>query len=86
MRRIFKEMIEALNKKDFNGMNRKINRLSRRQTSFNNDFKVFENNLNKLNNVIHPISMNDMFMSENKISNRKISLMSNNLTKEKEKS
>ena len=86
MRRIFKEMIEALNKKDFNGMNRKINRLSRRQTSFNNDFKVFENNLNKLNNVIHPISMNDMFMSENKFNNRKISLMSNNLTKEKEKS
>ena len=85
MRRIFKEMIDTLNKKDFSGMNRKINRLSRRQTSFNNDFKAFENNLNKLNNVIHPISMNDMFMSENKISNPKFSLRSNNLIKEKEK-
>ena len=29
MRRIFKEMIEALTKKDFSGMNRKIYKLQR---------------------------------------------------------
>ena len=66
MRRMFKEMIDALNTKDFSGINRKMKRLSRRQTMMNNDFKVFENNLNKMNmnNEVRPISLNDMFMSE----------------------
>ena len=82
MRRIFKEMIEALTKKDFSGMNRKINKLQRRSTMMNNDFKIYEDNLN---NILHPISMNDMFMSE-KNNKPKFSLKNNNLLREREKS
>ena len=85
MRRIFKEMIDTLNKKDLGGMNRKINKLKRRQTMMNTDFKIIENDSNNINNIVHPISMNDMFMSENKNNNRKFSLKNNSISREKEK-
>ena len=83
MRRIFKEMIEAINKKDFGGMNRKINKLTRRQTMINSDFKIIENDLN---NIVHPISMNDMFMSENKNISKQFSTKNNNILRDREKS
>ena len=97
MRRMFKEMLEAINNKDFSGLNRKANRLARRQTMINNDFKKFENNLNNINNVVHPISMNDMFNNENKNYNQlssnnglslnnRLSLNNNNVFSEKERS
>ena len=82
MRRIFKEMVEAINKKDFGGMNRKINKLTRRQTMINSDFKIIENDFN---NIVHPISMNDMFMSENKNNTKKLSLKNNNILRDREK-
>ena len=82
MRRMFKEMLEALNTKDFSSINRKMKRLSRRQTMMNNDFKVFENNLNK---VVHPISMNDMFMSEDKNFKPRFSVRNSIFSREKEK-
>ena len=82
MRRIFKEMVEAINKKDFGGINRKINKLTRRQTMINSDFKIIENDFN---NIVHPISMNDMFMSENKNNTKKLSLKNNNILRDREK-
>ena len=85
MRRAFKEMMDAINTKDFSGMNRKINKLKTRRSFMinNNDFQAFENKLKNINNVIHPISMNDMFMSSTKIS--RLSVKFDNLSNEKEK-
>ena len=74
MRRMFKEMLDALNKKDFSSINRKMQELSRRQTMINNDFKIFENNLNNINKVVRPISMNDMFIGENNNFKRRFSV------------
>ena len=87
MRRMFKEMIDALNTKDFSGINRKMKRLSRRQTMMNNDFKVFENSLNKmnLNNEVRPISVNDMFMSEDKNLKRRLSVRTSIIPMDREK-
>ena len=87
MRRVFKEMLEALNTKDFSGVNRKIKRITRRSTMINNDINTFENNLKNINNVVHPISMTDMFMSEGKNKKNALSTKSNNIVLgEKEKS
>ena len=85
MRRAFKEMMDAINTKDFSGMNRKINKLKTRRSFMinNNDFQAFENKLKNINNVIHPISMNDMFMSSTKTS--RLSVKFDNLSNEKEK-
>ena len=85
MRRAFKEMMDAINTKDFSGMNRKINKLKTRRSFMinNNDFQAFENKLKNINNVIHPISMNDMFMSSTKTSI--LSVKFDNLSNEKEK-
>ena len=51
----------------------------------NNDFKVFETNKNNINNVVHPISMNDMFMSEDKNLRRRFSVKTSIIPMEREK-
>ena len=79
MRRIFKEMMEAVNTKDFVGVNRKLKRIARRSTMINNDFRALENNLKNINNIVHPVSMTDMFMSEGKINKPKLSVKTNNM-------
>ena len=72
MRKMFEEMFDAINTKDFANINNKMKRLSRRQTMMNNDIKEFENKTinDNNNNLVHPISMNDMFMNEGKIKNK----------------
>ena len=85
MRKMFKEMLDAINTKDFVNINKKMKRLSRRQTMMNNDIKEFENKIiNDNNNIVHPISMNDMFMNEGKIKS-KFSIRKSFMPTEKEK-
>ena len=83
MRKIFKEMLDTLNSKNINlnsGFQGKIKRLIRRQTMINKDIKSFETNINKKNNIIHSINMNEVFLNPPKIS------FDNNIQKETEKS
>ena len=85
MNRLFKEMLDALNAKNFNfnsnnGLSRKINKLIRRQTMINKDIKDFEINIAKPNKIVHSINMNDMFgNNQHKVT------FNNDILEEKEK-
>ena len=85
MRRMFKEMLDALNTKDFSGINRKMKKLTRRQTMMNYDIKEFENKIKNINNVATPVSLNDMFMSEDNSLKRRFSVRTSIMPFEKEK-
>ena len=85
MNRLFKEMLDALNTKNFNfnsnsGLSRKINKLIRRQTMINKDIKDFEINIAKPNKIVHSINMNDMFGN-----NQQKVTFNNDILEEKEK-
>ena len=85
MNRLFKEMLDALNAKNFNfnnnnGLSRKINKLIRRQTMINKDIKDFEINIAKPNKIVHSINMNDMFGN-----NQQKVTFNNDILEEKEK-